>query len=130
MNVNAYVGAPFQANGRGPAYDCWGLVWAVYHDLMGIDVPSYDNQYFGVKDKNLPRLIEKEAKKWNRIDNEQPGDIVLIKIAGRLRHVGVVVEPKKKLMLHALAGCNVCLEPYTAMRWRNRIDGFLRYNPS
>jgi len=128
MNVNAYVGAPFKANGRGPAYDCWGLVHVVYRDLLNINVPSYDDQYFGVKDKNLPSLIEFEARKWRWVETEQDGDVVLIKIAGRLFHIGVVVDTVKKEMLHALSGCDACIEPYTNMRWRNRIAGFLRHH--
>ena len=127
MDINRYVGAPFQAVGRGPAFDCWGLVWTIYREQLGIDLPSYDDRYFKVRDRNLPELIEAEAKKWTPIDSEIPGDVVLIRINGRIGHIGMVVEPKK--MIHALVGCNVCIEPYDMPLWRNRVAGFIRYNP-
>ena len=37
-----YVGKPFVDGARGPdAYDCWGLVAAIYLEEYGITLPEY-----------------------------------------------------------------------------------------
>lgn len=126
IDVNRYIGAPFAEKGRGPAYDCWGLVHAIYREQLGIDVPSYDDRYFRTLDKNIPGILTAESKKWTRVRWAQPGDVVLFRIKGRVRHVGIVTAPGR--MIHTLAGCETCIERYDTPLWRPRIDGFYRYN--
>lgn len=40
--INDYVGVPYLVNGRATTgWDCWGLVKAVYHDQLGIELPDW-----------------------------------------------------------------------------------------
>ena len=127
IDFNQYINAPFEPHGRGPAYDCWGLVYAIYKEQLGIDLPSYDDRYFSVKDKRIADLIDAEATKWVRVDKERPGDVVVLRIAKYLRHVGTVVKPGD--MIHILKECWVVIESYRDLLWRNRVVGIFRYNP-
>jgi len=114
-------------HGRGPDYDCWGLVWAIYKEQLQLDLPSYDLHYFSVKGERVAELIDSERKKWAKVEHPKEFDVVVIKIASRMAHVGLVIKPG--WMLHVLEGAQTCIESYESMRWRNRIDGIYRYNP-
>ncbi len=39
--VQDYVGLPYLAGGRGPAWDCWGLVVEVYKNELGVQLPDW-----------------------------------------------------------------------------------------
>src|SRR4029077_19729927 len=40
--INDYVGVPYRHNGRDRAgWDCWGLVLAVYRDMLGLELPDW-----------------------------------------------------------------------------------------
>jgi cell wall-associated NlpC family hydrolase len=41
--INDYIGKPYQLSARGPgAYDCWGLVMAVYREQLGVALPDWN----------------------------------------------------------------------------------------
>ena len=127
MDVNKYVGLPYAENGRGPAYDCYGLVRLVYADRLGVVLPSYDGCYHGHTDPMLPELILCESKRWIKTDHPEPLDVIRIRINGKPLHVGLFMRPG--WMLHQLHGCESCTEQYTNPLWSKRIDGFYRYHP-
>jgi len=39
--LNEWIGRPYRFGGRGPEYDCYGLVMAVYRAHHGIDLPDW-----------------------------------------------------------------------------------------
>ena len=45
FNWSAFVGLPWEDRGRGPAYDCWGLVVAAFKAGAGIELPSHADEY-------------------------------------------------------------------------------------
>lgn len=126
MDFTKYAVAPFMPKGRGPGYDCWGLVCAFYKEQLGIELPSHDTQYVSEKDIHASGLFEKESKQWVKVDQEKPGDVILIRINGWPRHVGIVVEPG--IMMHTLYGCQTCIESYINPKWNKRIDGIYRHS--
>lgn len=123
--VQKYIGVEFEPCGRGPRFDCWGLVWKVLTDEFGYDVPSYDDEYEKILDRAVPRLFAEEAKKWEQVSQPEPGDIVVLRIKGYPWHVGIVIEPGK--MLHIPQNINACIEKYNGPLWKKRIEGFYRY---
>jgi cell wall-associated NlpC family hydrolase len=41
--INDYIGKAYRLSARGPdAYDCWGLVMAVYRDRLGVALPDWN----------------------------------------------------------------------------------------
>lgn len=129
VDWNKYVGLPFGDCGRGPRYDCYGIVWLLHREVLGIEIPSFDDQYFSARDAHLPALILKECKKWEPVEQPRMGDVVVININNQPRHVGFVTHPDVGAMIHTLYGCKSIHEQWTRMIWRNRIAGFYRFNP-
>jgi cell wall-associated NlpC family hydrolase len=128
MDLSPYVGLNFAEKGRGPAYDCWGLVALVLRDRLGIDLPSYSERYVTTKDREaLGALIAGERGPWREISpgQERALDAVLMTEAGTPCHIGLVARPG--LVLHMAPGRESVIEPYTTGKLRLRLAGFFRH---
>jgi cell wall-associated NlpC family hydrolase len=132
--VADYVGIPFRSRGRDRfGCDCYGLVAMVLREQFGADVPSYAEEYETATDQEeIAALIDSERRGgvatgagWRFVYAAQPGDLVLLTIAGRPWHVGILVAPNA--MLHTRPGANAVLERLDAPKWKHRIVGYYRY---
>jgi cell wall-associated NlpC family hydrolase len=125
MNLNRYVGLPWQDRGRTPTgLDCWGLLRLVYAGELGIDLPDHSNHYDSTRDSTIGGLIEGGLGDWLPVTGaEHPLDAILIKQAPW--HVGVIV--RRGLMLHMPHGQTSCIEPYDTGRWSRRVEGIYRH---
>jgi cell wall-associated NlpC family hydrolase len=127
--TDAYINIPFLYDGRDKnGLDCWGLVWAVYVDQLGIILPDYKGMF---TDGSLPtllrraKLMDAEREKWERrsqYESPQPFDVILLRTKGVPSHVGVVIDSRR--MLHITEGINSCVEDYTGLMWKDRVIGF------
>lgn len=129
-----YVGKlPYERGARGPdLFDCWGAVMLVLHEQAGLDIPSYEGVVWRVRDRAsrapCAEVIARESEAiWRPINagDEQEFDAVVLRVAGRPLHVGVVATPGWVLHSDEAAGC--ALERYDGMHWRNRVEGFWRF---
>ena len=127
--VTRYIGAPYAPCGRGPAFDCWGLVRQVIGEVTGCWPADYSGQYTSWKDPRLPALLTHEAGCWQSITpgSERPCDVVLIDIGGLPRHVGLVIGGKRMLHIYRTS-LQAVIERYDNPLWEQRIRGFYRYN--
>jgi cell wall-associated NlpC family hydrolase len=128
MTFDRFVGIPYADKGRGPAYDCWGLLAAVMRELRGIELPSYSDQYVTADDrKALAALIADELDPWDEIaaGQEQAFDAVLMREGRFPRHIGIVTEPGR--LLHVSAGETSMIERYREGPLKHRVVGFYRY---
>lgn len=125
-----YVGLPFQDGGRGPAaYDCWGLLRAVYADCLGVDLPCYGE----ISAHDLARIARtmgdgQAAECWHPVAVPLAFDGVLMRAAGGTRavvHVGVAVDSRR--LLHVEAATAAVVVPMTHVSVAGRIIGFRRY---
>lgn len=128
--ANKYLDVPFRERGRGrDGVDCWGLVRLVLGEQYDLEVPAYDDEYVTTSDnERLAGIVERERGGWAAISPEdvQPGDVVLLAIAGFPCHVGIVVGDG--LMLNARQGVGVALESYERPYWNRRLRGFYRHS--
>jgi cell wall-associated NlpC family hydrolase len=123
-----FVGLSYADKGRGPAYDCWGLLCLVMRELCGVELPSYSDQYVTAADrKALAALIADELNPWTEIatGEERVFDAVLMREGRFPRHVGVVTEPGR--LLHVSAGETSMIERYREGPLKHRVVGFYRY---
>lgn len=131
MDISKYIGIPFKDKGRNfEGLDCWGLVWLIYLKELGIELPSYTEQYVTAYDQEFLKVLIQEACEssiWQSIESdfEKPGDVILFRILNCPCHVGLIV--KKEYMVHVWKDINVCIERYTTSLWRTRLRGFYRY---
>lgn len=124
LDVSEYVGLPFEPEGRGPRYDCYGLLRLVYWERLGIELPLYTG-YAKTLSAEVNALIETGKSDWRPVAEPSPWDGVLINVDGAENHIGIVIAPG--WMLHTTRAKNACIENYTRPQWRSRIEGFYRY---
>lgn len=103
--AEALIGAPWRSGAAGPdAYDCWGLVRAVYLRRMEVDLPIL------VSDERLRQSELHEAARrlgWRQLESHElmrEFDVLLMRHASGLRHVGLVVMAPRPRILHAHGG--------------------------
>jgi len=128
MDFSEYIGIPFKSQGRDRrGIDCWGLLRLVYKERLGINLPSYTDEYKHAFDKeSVSKTVEAHEREWVRVQDEKPFDVVLLRIKGLPIHLGIIIE--KGIMIHAInRKIATCKERYDSLMWRNRILGFYRY---
>lgn len=123
VNLDYYVGAPYQLGGRGTSWDCWTLVVDVLKG-MGCKVPDlWDTAELGRT--QIVRLMNAEAEKVAR--QVERWDVLLTgDIAADLSraHVGVYISPA--YVLHADRQRGVVLDPLRSFEARYPHTRFWR----
>jgi cell wall-associated NlpC family hydrolase len=127
-----WIGIPYVPRGTLPAgLDCWGLcravAWEEYHTLL----PEYFYDVARLLDDAEQRIGEAVREcspqgMWWAVRNPRAGDIVVLRIAGRATHTGILIS--EDAMLHTLAGRTSCVENITAPAWRRRVEGVWRWS--
>ena len=122
-----YIGLPFKSLGRDRSgLDCWGMVYLVYREVFGREVPPYAEYADAYDTEEVGALIRGEiVTRWREVSPEKLGDVILLRVRGEPCHVGVVVAHGK--FLHSFEGTQSCVERYDGLKWRRRIMGFYRY---
>ncbi len=129
MDVNQYIGIPFQARGRDRAgIDCWGLIRLVLEEQFEVRVPSYVDEYETIEAEKIGKLVACNLPTWTEVFDEQiqPGDVALFRVKGQPIHVGLIVS--KAYMIHILPGVDACLDKFNGLRWGKRLIGIYRYD--
>lgn len=120
---------PYADKGRTMAgCDCWGLLRLVYRDVLGVELPSYLDDYNSADDKNsAAAAISRRIHEWTPVPmgSERSGDAVSILLLGLPCHVGVVTVPGR--MLHVTKGADATVESYRSAFWSRRVEGVYRH---
>jgi cell wall-associated NlpC family hydrolase len=124
----AFVGLPFVDGGRGPAaFDCWGLVRAVYAARLGVDLPSYGE----ISARDLARVARAmrggQDVGWRSVDTPAELDVVLMRPTSGgdfTAHVGVCLGGGQ--VLHTEPATGSLIMPVTHMYLAGRIRGYRR----
>lgn len=126
-DVNKYVGLEFEDCGRGPRYDCWGLVRHVYAEQFNISLPSYVGDYSSCADgTEIESLLRVERETvWVPVETPDCGDVVILRIRGLPWHCGMMLDAQR--FLHVARGVNACIDRLDSPRWERRIDGLYRH---
>jgi len=128
--VTRALRVPFLELGRDyDGWDCWGLVYVGQRDVFGLDLPRYDDGY-GPDDARrgspaLRDLIAANMDGWVLVQDPRPGDVVLLRIAGRPVHVGLVVDARR--FLHVEEGVGTFVERMDGAMWARRTEGVYRH---
>ncbi len=103
-----YLGAPWENGASGPgAYDCFGLVRAVYADRHGVEIPIVD------VDAHAPLAVRHAMAEaapyagWRvvELDALEEGDVIVMSQARHPHHVGLWLAAGG--VLHSVEGAGV-----------------------
>ena len=122
-----YIGIPFAELGRDrvTGVDGWGLVRLVYSEQYDTELPSYEYASCTERTQNAQIFNTEKETNWSSCI-AMVGSVVLLNVATRTCHAGVVVGDER--FIHAEKGVGVVMEHLQSLQWRNRIDGFYNYN--
>lgn len=127
--VTYYIGTVFEPHGRGPRYDCWGLVVDVMARHYGVVLPdareSYPDDLAGPDAaraiaEGMPIVAASEVDR----DNSRSGDLVLMRMQGLPRHIGVHVGDH--YVLHIDWGVQCVCQHDSSAHLRRRVVGYYR----
>lgn len=124
-----FIGIPFRERGRAlDGADCWGLFRLALLLIADLDLPSYDEHYSSVREREVnARMIRGGAASWLHVQagREQRFDGVLMRDGRYDSHIGLVVRPG--YMLHTYQGGTSCIDRYRNSPFRERLVGFYRH---
>lgn len=123
--VCKFIGIPYKAKGNTVlGADCFGIVELVYNYQFKILLPTYI--HVDTEDLEVTKQVIKDNKTgWVKLDKPEDNCVVLLNVAGYPVHMGLVLN--ERVMLHSLKGHNSALEYYNGAKWKNRIEGFYKW---
>lgn len=138
MNFGQFVdkatSVQFLAGGRNwDGWDCWGLVRTAYQDVRNTTLPMHSDDHRSIRHlERLEELMRAGAafEGWEKISERdaQPMDALLLILRGRACHIGLVVDPRRRLFLHAEEDAGTTIEQWNRLPWRggavDRVEGF------
>lgn len=123
--VMRYLGAPWSRGADGPdAYDCWGLVRAVYRNELMIELPIVDIDSHNLLSIHRAMRDHNERSRWVTVYPPSMYDVAIMSYGNRPHHVGLWTGSG---ILHALEGSGVVHQSMHSLsihRWN--ILGYYR----
>lgn len=122
--IDDLIGAPFQMGGRGPAYDCYGLVLECFR-RRGVALP--DPFVSDVRVRDAKDWILAKLSGWAWVEGPAAGRVVeLVPGQGVPAHVGYCLDAQQ--FVHVSAdGVGVIVSRLDRAPWRDRIRGYYSY---
>lgn len=116
------VGVPFAEKGYGyDGWNCWGLVCCAYRDVLGVELPTYADDFGTTEDHRRLAMLFRDgrAENWEPVERAE-GAVVCIVRRRRPIHVGIALG--RRDILHCDFGAQTVIEPERHMK----IDGYWR----
>ena len=120
--ADAFLGRPWVGGQSGPeAYDCHGVVRAVYRDRLGITLPIVSADAHSAP--SIARAMHAyDYADWDEIAApERDLDVVMMTLSRRPHHVGVYLTIDGGGVLTAVEGAGVIYQPMSSLArhgWR------------
>lgn len=116
------LGAEFEMNGRGPKYDCYGLVKEL-SSRLGRELPDYQASKSPLV---IHEVISHNRQAFQSVNKPEPGDLILFTITPPfVSHVTMAIDEFR--FIHIMRGSSVTIERFDVQPWSKRIKGYLRW---
>lgn len=107
--LNDWIGTPYKFGGRGPEFDCYGLVIAIYKEVFGVDLPDW----LDIRELNLKANADRIEKvicsgTWTEREHPQEGDFVVCYRTRMAHHLGLYFGGG---VIHCADGLGTIYEP-------------------
>lgn len=128
-----WLGIPYESSGRSlKGLDCWGLVYCLYKNLLGIELPKIDKEYInGLNTSEVAPIFKDyeslflETELFEKVKKPKTFDLILFRRSGHVSHVAIYLNGYN--FLHAENKSGSCIENLKHRYWINRITGYYRY---
>lgn len=134
MTLNEFIlkALPVKFKDKGRDYsgwDCGGIPYRAYKDILNIELPSYVDDYVNAGDTKASRrvirdILLRQKQNWDKVDNPQPLDVVLFRFGDTETHLGLMID--KIRFIHCEKHINTVIERIDSMKWKKRIEGVYR----
>ena len=127
MNLAKYIGLPYAPQGRSRQHvDCYGLVYVVYRDEIGVVLPTYTDDYDDPDNsEEVSQAIERHAGSWKKVLVPQVLDVLVFNMRGLPAHCGLYIGNGD--FLHSMKGTATCIERLNSITWAKRLAGCYRW---
>jgi len=128
--IQKALGAPFKPKGRDyDGMDCYSVMYLAYRDVLGIEMPTYVDDYVDPGDTDASRrviqdMIQAQKHNWELVTAPQPLDVVLFTYGATRTHLGLMVDEKQ--FLHCERNIGTVIERVDSAKWKSRIEGIYR----
>lgn len=97
MNLDQYIGLPYREGARGPdAFDCYGLVAAVYKAVRGIELPDWYQPQPGAQaaSRAIAAAVQGAVAggRSEKVEQPEDWDIAVVGSTARPHHVGIYIQ--------------------------------------
>lgn len=125
-----WLGTPFHwgASVRGVGCDCKGLIAGVARDLGRAEAASVEALAcdYGTGRFTPERLRAGLARLFDPADEPEPGDVLLLKVAGKAQHLAIYAGNGR--MIHTYSkGPGCVIEVPMGATWRRALDSIWRW---
>jgi len=123
-----YLQIPYKDLGRDEkGCDCYGLVYIMMKDLLGINLPIYTSYESNNSPKlgNFINVQSADSDLWEKVVKPRAGDLVVFKLNGIPQHVGYMLSGLEFMEMTRDAG--VTVGRVTDSRSRHLIAYYCRY---
>lgn len=125
-----YINLKFKPDGRDRnGVDCYGLLYLVYKEQLNIELEKYEGIFIDESIsclKKVAKVMKEEREKWVLVNSPKLYDMIMLRTGLYTWHVGLVLD--KRYMLHIMRGIESCIEDYTSILWKNRVDEIRRHS--
>lgn len=131
MECFEYLTIPVISGGRDrKGVDCWGLVYLIYEEKLGIMLPKYEDVDRTKAEDVWARISQERVDDWQEMaaPERREGDVILLRVKNVPWHVGIVLANGK--FIHADPCRGVLIEKIESIHWKNRVVGYYRHPES
>jgi len=130
--IDLMLGVPFKPKGRDVlGVDCWAVPVLAYRDILGIELPSFVDDYVDPGDTEASRrvindLVLMEKQRWEKVSRPKAMDVVVFRFGDTQTHIGMMVD--EKCFIHCERKINTVIERVGCAKWKKRVEGFYRFH--
>jgi len=120
----------FKDKGRDySAWDCYSVVLLAYRDILGVELPSFADDYVNAGDTKASRrvihdIVLRQKQNWDKVDDPQALDVALFRFGDTQTHVGLMID--KNRFIHCERKINTVIERIDSAKWKKRVEGVYR----
>jgi len=120
----------FKDKGRSYSFwDCYGVAYLCYRDVLGIELPLFLDDYVNAGDTKASRrvindIILSQKQYWDKVNDFKALDIVLFRFGDTETHLGVMLD--KNRFIHCEKKINTVIERINSAKWKKRVEGIYR----